>query len=799
MYKKTLLSLTLTATVGLGNLAAPVFAEEVPAPENAANSTVCFYVSPNGNDLGEGSEENPLATIEGARDKVREYKNEYGLPTGGITVYFKTGNYKITDRAEFEERDSGTDDSPIVYTAAQGEKPVFNGGYYVPGAEFHAIDQSDSAYSKLKESARNHVLTLNLKNFYDTDNESRSLTDNEIGQIPTSVGIGKDHYWIDGVVHMGKRVRAMDVYVDDQYMDLARYPNKNFEDSNLGWLYVGQVIKSVPSWEWATGQKPVFVCNDTRFKNWSSFDDIHIKGYLNWDYYHDDVGVENIDTDTKQITLADNTNSGQVEGKRFYFYNILDELDAPGEYYVDRKNGTLYIYSEDDISDSTVKLATYSDQFMVSCKDVSNVVFDNLTFELTRGSVFSVIGGENVEIRNSTLKNIGGKAVWLGKSNAAEGDCTMDNPDLEKQMNQKWDNLENGRNHTVYGCEMYNLGYGGVTANGGNIYTLDPSGFTVENNRIHNWGLKSSSYDNAVNFYGYGFRVAHNEMYDAPNGAIQSQAMGAVVEYNEIYDVVKEVEDAAAVYTNYCWPIHDYTFRYNYIHDIPTAYTTNDNQEYVLADGKKQPYGHTYWNGGYSARIGFYTDSDLFRPTVYGNVFADMPIGYYNSGKGELVKNNVFVNCDLSVGGCTDTEYLKNANVGYTISGADALKSDYKKGTQLKYWDYFPFESNKWKNAYPEFTEWMEKWKGLSDASHWTGEIINNVMVNSGEENLKFTYGNAYTKKDNLNTNSDPGFENMAGKNYQIKSNSAVLKTIPNFEIIDMSRIGTISATGAAE
>ena len=38
----------------------------------------------------------------------------------------------------------------------------------------------------------------------------------------------------------------------------------------------------------------------TRFINWSSYDDIHIRGYLNWDYFHDDVGVENIDTDTNK-------------------------------------------------------------------------------------------------------------------------------------------------------------------------------------------------------------------------------------------------------------------------------------------------------------------------------------------------------------------------------------------------------------------------------------------------------------------------------------------------------------------
>ena len=807
MKKKSLVAFMLTAAMSAGLMSYPATAAyEVPAfTPKTVNPSVKFYVALNGSDENDGSFESPLATIEGARDKVREYKEENGLPEGGIRVYFRAGNYRIEDTFQFEEQDSGTAESPIIYTAYKDEKAMWNGGYYVNGSEFTPVTDK-AVLDVLPEESRNKVVQLDLTDFVDINGNECSLTDEEIGTIPSSCGTGKNAAFDEnGQVTEGFKMRGMDVYIDDQYMDLARYPNKNFEDSNLGWVHVGQVIKSVPSWEWATGQKPVFVCNDTRFKNWSSFDDIHIKGYLNWDYYHDDVGVENIDTDTKQITLADNTNSGQVEGKRFYFYNILDELDVPGEMYIDRGSGVLYMYPTTDMSKATVKLATFDKQFMIRCNDLSNVVFDSLTFELTRGSIFNIVGGSNVTIQCSSIKNIGQKGVLIGAYQPAEGDL-LSVPDanawLEQKMAEDYDNEGNGVNHTVYGCEMYNLGYGGVKMTGGNLFKLESANFTVENNRIHNWGLVSSGYDNAINYYGYGFRIAHNEMYDAPNGALQGGAMGTVIEYNEIYNVVREIEDASACYTNYLMPAHDITFRYNYIHDIPWAYKTTDDQQYVYDEnGKKVVYGHASWDGGVSMRTAIYTDTDLFRPTVYGNIIDNCPMGYYNSGKGEIVENNIFIDTERATGHMIDTAYL----TGWP--GKEALTI--ANNNTFRYYFFWPYNSDLWKEAYPEFYEWLGEWESQDDSSDWMGQIRNNLMLfreypeylatNLPEHRLRFTDGMKYTYEDNIITTEDPGFVDINNKNYDLKENAAIFDTNPNFERIPVEKIGLINGMPGAE
>ena len=41
-----------------------------------------------------------------------------------------------------------------------------------------------------------------------------------------------------------------------------------------------------------------------------------------------------------------------IEGARFYALNLLSELDAPGEYFLDRKAGRLYVYPPAGLDDA---------------------------------------------------------------------------------------------------------------------------------------------------------------------------------------------------------------------------------------------------------------------------------------------------------------------------------------------------------------------------------------------------------------------------------------------------------------
>ncbi|MCR5683364.1 MAG: right-handed parallel beta-helix repeat-containing protein [Clostridiales bacterium] len=89
----------------------------------ASNRPTSFFVSPNGCDrTGDGSAERPFRTPEKARDAIRDLP---ALPDGGITVWFRGGEYGLTETFTLTPADSGEPEKPIVYAAAPGEEVRF--------------------------------------------------------------------------------------------------------------------------------------------------------------------------------------------------------------------------------------------------------------------------------------------------------------------------------------------------------------------------------------------------------------------------------------------------------------------------------------------------------------------------------------------------------------------------------------------------------------------------------------------------------------------------------------------------
>ena len=85
-----------------------------------------FYVAVNGSDSNFGTEQQPFATLEKARDAVRA-KIESGLKTD-VLVLVRGGTYRLSKPLVFGSNDSGTPGHSIVYAAFPGEKPVLSGG-----------------------------------------------------------------------------------------------------------------------------------------------------------------------------------------------------------------------------------------------------------------------------------------------------------------------------------------------------------------------------------------------------------------------------------------------------------------------------------------------------------------------------------------------------------------------------------------------------------------------------------------------------------------------------------------------
>ena len=96
--------------------------------QEAALARNSFYVSPSGSDSNPGSAAKPFATIEKARNTIRDLTMNQD-----ITVYLYGGRYQLASTVVFNEQDSGRNGCTITYRAVAGERPVLSGGRSVTG------------------------------------------------------------------------------------------------------------------------------------------------------------------------------------------------------------------------------------------------------------------------------------------------------------------------------------------------------------------------------------------------------------------------------------------------------------------------------------------------------------------------------------------------------------------------------------------------------------------------------------------------------------------------------------------
>jgi hypothetical protein len=119
--------------------------------------------------------------------------------------------------------------------------------------------------------------------------------------------------------------------------------------------------------------------------------------------------------------------------------------------------------------------------------------------------------------------------------------------------------------------------------------------------------------------------VSHNRIHDAPFSGIQYYGNDHLIEYNELYDLAHESGDVGGINTGADYSDMGTVIRYNSIHDI-----------------------HGRGEGGCR---GIYLDLPGSNTTIFGNILANVDIGvFFNSGRDNLVENNLFVNCHPAIG-----------------------------------------------------------------------------------------------------------------------------------------------------
>ena len=109
-----------------------------------------LYVSPEGSDEGQGTIDEPLATVSAVRDMLRKLKNNNSSVSEAV-VYLREGVYIQEDTLEFGAEDSGSKDFPITYKAYNGETAVIDGGITLSSEDFKRPEPDDPYASRIKD------------------------------------------------------------------------------------------------------------------------------------------------------------------------------------------------------------------------------------------------------------------------------------------------------------------------------------------------------------------------------------------------------------------------------------------------------------------------------------------------------------------------------------------------------------------------------------------------------------------------------------------------------------------------
>ncbi len=411
------------------------------------------FVHPGGDDANPGTKEKPVATLEAARDLIRQYKTNHEFHQGGLTVWIGQGQYDQTSPLVLNELDSGEAGAPVVWRAVKGEKVTITGGRSVPSEKFiHVTDQSIT--KRLSGEAADKVVQVNLK----------ELGINDYGQIKQyghSISVSP---------------APLELFFNQQPMQLAQYPNK-------GYLKIGKVLDagSVPRTRDYSLRGAIFEYTDPRHTIWAGQKDIWLQGSFNYGFADDNLLIESIDPQKRQIKLAMPSLYGVAGGKDFQQYvaqNILDELDTPGEWFLDKEKGTLYFWPPGKLEGSTIMVSMLEEPII--CLEGANyLMFRDVTVEVGRGIGIYIERGSHNLIAGCTVRNVGTSGIFMGQGAKQtipyvtvedyEGvpvSRMIGNLQGHKYKYTSWDRKA-GSNHGILSCEVYNTGSGAICLGGG--------------------------------------------------------------------------------------------------------------------------------------------------------------------------------------------------------------------------------------------------------------------------------------------------------------------------------------------
>lgn len=688
-----------------------------------------FYVSPSGNDTNIGSIDQPFATLEKARDALYSEMQKSMSKSDEYIIYIRGGKYQFDKTVMFHNTGNEFSAQSISIKNYQDEKVIFTGGVNLPVSGFSLI-KDEETLKRLRPEA--------------------------IGQIWEYDLIANNIPYDSALIQHGfgtkEQPSSCTLYFNKELQQLGRWPNE-------GTLEIGDVIDpgSKPRWEKPPYRGAIFEYDYDRAENWANVNNTWIYGVFSNGYSDDNLKIKSFDTKQKIITTIhphtygvfsnedistwDLAHARQLRG--YYVYNLLEEIDLPGEYFLDRKTGKLYLWPPYNMENAEIELTKMTEPFFVFY-NTSNISVSGIQFESSRGMGIFMNYTENISIQNCVFRNLSLVGISTVKDYGSVN--------LPKIKNYVVDPQLKNHNLRIENCKIYNTGSGGINLDGGDRTNLISGNNVINNCEIYNFSKIRKTNVKGITLRGVGNTISHCYIHDALHTAIHLYGNNHLLEYNHIQNVCTNTSDAGAVYAGRNPSAQGTIIRFNFFDSIIqdenlvcAVYLDDGTCGYKIA-------GNIFYHCG--------------NPEKLGRGFGAFHI---NGGYGNYMDNNIFIECKRAYGSSpwNDKKWIQYLT----------------KGVVPKRLKKVNINSEVYQQAYPML-------KNLQDTINFPLRInytSNDVVFRCKE----FTLG-SYQSKGFLETTDDPGFVDLKNKNFTLKPDSEVFEKLPGFRAIPFHKIGLI-------
>ena len=701
-----------------------------------------IFVSTVGDDSGDGSEESPFRTLEKAIDVANEMRENSDKL---IEILLREGTYSVTNTIKIIN--SQKDDSLLEISAYQDEKVTINAGVDIPLSDMSIAD-ADFTNAIIDKPNAGSVLQYNL----------RDAQIEDFGEIS-----------LRGHLISDEKEAQAELSLNGEVQKLAGWPNGE---------YTG-LIKPTDSNEYGKRTKSgiangcSFQVNYDRPSQWSKPEQAWLSGTIGPNYEFDYYPVSRFDSEEKRVYLSRGALEKYYTEPYYRFENIPEELDKPGEYYIDRQSGMLYFYPPKDapkdsvltitMSTPTLDVSGKAPNSMFRIENSKNIVFENLIFKGGRGSAITGKNNSSIQFVNCEINSFGENGIRFDTST-----------DI-----------------TISDCKIHDVGQDGILfVSCGNYQTLSPSNIVVSNNDIYNFARLERSYKTGIDF-GYrcvGATAANNHIHNGPHAGMIFYGVNNDIYGNEFDNLVTEFSDMDALYcnnSNYPWErgnkIHN-----NYFHDIGKSSMNGRHQINVRAirtDNRGcglNIYENLFYNigdggnGNGNNGIGAIT-AEGTRNRIFNNLFVDCNEAYFNTLQ--------YKEIETADDGTLYPDTIINSSgveVANTINGAKV--ADLKKQME----NYLPVYGKQ----FPELYKYFYEHPNMSKTNEFKNNMIINISIPlsnfNGTQNEEGFRGSQMltSASGNYVATSDPGFVSYDNGNLELLSlATSLVEGLPNFEM----------------